>query len=102
MAALPFAEWQPAPAGATAILMLQIGSPTLTHILIPRTKVGRTAADQTAARAVSPMTFSLQNASWDRIKTEYAVSGAFANVHRDLQTWEDCARELVLSTPANL
>ena len=78
-----------------------ISSPVLTRILIPRTKVGRAAADQTAARAVSPMTFSLQNASWDRIKTEYAASGAFANVHRDLQAWEDCARTLVLSTPAN-
>ena len=102
VAALPFAEWQPAPAGAAAIPMLQISSPALTRILIPRTKVGRASADQTAARAISPMTFSLQNTSWERIKTEYAVSGAFANVHRDLQTWEDCARELVLSTPANL
>ena len=30
------------------------------------------------------------------------MSGAFVNVHRDLQTWENCARELVPSTPANL
>ena len=44
VAALPFAEWQPAPAGAAAIPMLQIGSPTLTRILIPRTKVRRAAA----------------------------------------------------------
>lgn len=103
VASLPFAGWEPAPAAVAAVPHLQIPTPALARLLVPRCKISRAnAADLAAARIKSPMSFSLQDAGWNRLKTEYTASGAFVGVHRHLQDWDKYTRSMTFVTPANM
>ena len=97
-----FLDWQPAPAGAGGVAMVQLDTWQMVAAFGRRFGASRTPADLPAALRVNPLTLALAGACWARTLNEYLASGLLNHTFSKRDELHAAIDALTVVNPANL